>query len=112
MEHTRRFCLTCIFAALAQKAISIQDICLPRFSCGRGDPLLCGLDACRLKDVFVSFCCYATMAWVSSDYRDHLGRAGAGVDPWRDGDYVRLKRGRRNEYYPDTLDESDSDADY
>ena len=84
----------------------------PRFSCGRGDPLLCGLDACRLKDVFVSFCCYATMAWVSSDYRDHLGRAGAGVDPWRDGDYVRLKWGRRNEYYPDTPDESDSDADY
>ena len=78
----------------------------------RGDPLLCGLDACRLKDVFVSFCCYATMAWVSSDYHDHLGRAGAGVDPWRDGDYVRLKWGRRNEYYPDTPDESDSDADY
>ena len=78
----------------------------------RGDPLLCGLDACRLKDVFVSFCCYATMAWVSSDYHDHLGRAGAGVDPWRDGDYVRLKRGRRNEYYPDTPDESDSDVDY
>jgi len=74
----------------------------------RGDPLL----RCRMKDVFVSFCCYATMAWVSSDYRDHLGRDGAGVDPWRDGDYVRLKWGRRNEYYPDTPDESDSDADY